>query len=171
MTQCSILWANTMVMPPGIIILEHKQAYVTWDILIHVHTRLGLYKPAYTLWHIIFIISPALTRILFSVTFELICRYIILTSLTHRFLSKDNSSCQFPSRTTSSSSLPSRTTHYIIFTTISPFGLDGNHDGVWSPQQIDTLSITIIQTPWYSPPLTSTTKGGSKTKQGFSSLV
>ena len=158
-------------MPLGIIILERKRAYATWDILICVHTRLGLYKLAYTLWHIIFIISLALTGIIFSVTSELLYRYIIFTSLTNRLLSKDNSSSQFPSRTTSSSRLPSRTTHCIIFPTISPFGLDGNHDGVWSPQQIDTLIITIIQTPWYSPPLTSREKGRSKPKQGFSSLI
>ena len=147
-----------MVMPLGIIILERKM-----------HTRLGTYLSAYICdltftkprihCDIIFIISLTLTGIIFSITSEQNCRYIILTSLTHGLLSKDNSSSQFPSRTT----------HYIIFPTISPFGLDGNHDGVLSPQWIDTLIITIIQTPWYSPPLTSREKGGPK--QGFSSLV
>ena len=43
------------------------------------------------------------------------------------------------------SGLPSRTTLCIIFPTISPFGLDGNHDDVWLPQQISTL------TPCHSP--------------------
>ena len=92
-----------------------------------------------------------------------------------------------PSRTThvnsrmsssSFSGLPSRTTFCIIFPTISPFGLDGNHDAVWLPQQIDTLRLQwhhvtlpniwhhyllFIQTPCHSPPLTSRAKGGSNT--------
>ena len=42
----------------------------------------------------------ALTGIIFIVTFELNCRYIILTSVIHRLLSKDNSASHFPSRTT-----------------------------------------------------------------------
>jgi len=42
------------------------------------------------------------------------------------------------------SGLPSRTTLCIIFPTISPFGLDGNHDGVWLPQQIGTMSLSQI---------------------------
>ena len=128
--QRSILWANTMVMSPGFINLERKYAYATWYILFHVHTILCLYKPAYALLHILFIITLALTGISFLVTSKLLCRYIRFTLLTNSLLSKVNSSSQFPSRTTSSSRLPSRTTHCIILSTISPFGLDVNHDGV-----------------------------------------
>ena len=58
--------------------------------------------------------------------------------LTHQ-ASNMTSSSRFPS--SSSSGFPSRTTLYIILPTISPFGLDGNHDGVWLPQQIGTLRI------------------------------
>ena len=177
-----------MVIPLGIIVFRAQKAYTTLSVRPRVYTQLRLIKTAYmltlnvyagslhksrvytwvaftkvayTLWHIIFIIFLALTGIVFSVTSELICRYIILTSLAHRLLIIGNSSSRFPSRTT----------HYIILLEISPLGLDGNHDGVWSSQQIDTLIITIMQTPWYSPPLTSRAKGGSKPKQGFSSLI
>ena len=124
-------------------------------------TRVAFIKPAYTLRNISCFISLALTGIPFYVTFELTCRNIIFTSLTNKLLSKGNSSNR----------LPSRTTYYIIMPIISPFELDDNHVGVWSPQLIDISIINIIQTPSYSPPLTSRAKGGSIPKQGFSFLV
>ena len=67
----------------------------------------------------------------FFITFCTHCRYIRF-KLFNRFIN---------SRITSSGGLPSRTTHCIILPTISPFGLDGNHDGFWSPQQIGILRI------------------------------
>ena len=48
-TTVNTVCAKTMVIPLGIINLERKRAYATWDVLICMHTRLGLYKLAYTL--------------------------------------------------------------------------------------------------------------------------
>ena len=76
--------------------------------------------------------------------------HIRFTLFTKSIRSRITSLGGLPSRTThvnsrksssSFSGLPSRTTLCIILPTISPFGLDGNHDGVWFPQQIGTLRI------------------------------
>ena len=68
------------------------------------------------------------TDIPYIITFCTYCRYIIFTSFNKFINSRTNSSSRLP--LSSSSGLPSRTTLYIILPTISPFGLDGNHDGV-----------------------------------------
>ena len=147
-----------MVVTPSFTYLEHNWAYATWHIISRVHTRLPLDKLAYSLWHTLFITVLAHSKNSFFCTFYTNCRYIKCISVTSS--SRTTSLSRLPS--SSSSGLPSRTTLCIILPTISPFGLYGNHDGVY-PHQIDTLIISIIQTPWYSPPLTSREKFRSNT--------
>ena len=62
------------------------------------------------------------------ITFCTHCRYIRFTSFNKFIKSRTTLSSRLPS--SSSSGLPSRTTRCIILPKISPFGLDGNHDGV-----------------------------------------
>ena len=131
-----------MVVTPGFALYERFCPYATWYVITRVHTRLLLDKTAYSLRHTLFIIDLAHIEFLSSLPSVLsvdTSDLHYLTGSSRHILSSTTSSRRLPS--SSSSGLPSRTTLCIILPKISPFGLDGNHYGVWSPQQIGTIRI------------------------------